>query len=64
MEPNKRRRFWITYDYESRLAMFRQSIGDEPTESERWAMRLAATKEYDQFIAAYEQQPAALERIQ
>ena len=60
----ERRRFWISYDYEKRLASFRRMLGDEPTESEQWAMRIAATKEYDLFNAAHERQPAALERIQ
>ena len=64
MEPNNRRRYWITYDYESRLADFRRTYAAEPTESEQWAIRIAATREYDQFIAAHERQPAALERIQ
>ena len=59
-----RRRFWITYDYESRLADFRRVYGFEPTAHEEWAMRIAATKEHDAWVGAYEQQPAALERIQ
>jgi len=64
MTPHARRRHWIAYDTDLRGSLFREVHGFEPNDAEQWAMRVASTKEYDLFEAAYSRQPLSLERRQ